>query len=625
MSECYDGVIVGCESVAAGRAANEDRCCAEVLDRRNSLWGFRAVLVVADGMGGHERGELAAQMAVDTAMEVLASRPEDHARFDVDFLGADTAGVVRRVFDQANERIWEQAQAEGLAGNMGTTLTLVVLDSEGAVVGHVGDSKAYVVSGAGIEKLTEEHSWVGEMVREGAMSEEEAARSPLRSHLTQAVGAAESVEPYIRTVPVRPGDALVVCSDGLTEVVSPEEIQDTVLAAMAPDEACRRLVRAAVEGGARDNVTGAMMVLPGSLEATAPAAPSAEEQPAPAPGEAAAASSLFPELGLPAPAREAEREPAEKRPLRLSSEPVLPLDLGPVAGQAEPAAEAPPSAEQPPTGQQPLAEDPPAPEPPSAAEESCSVGASSPPPSEPASAEQIEREPLAAREARGSPSVVWDRAALLAAVCVIALVAGLFAGKRLARSRSQPAVAPAQGTRRPAPAEPRGARSPVGSRPAATGAGQAGGVFVLETSCRSAYLELRSSEPVSYQVYARGTNKDLLPEQGAEGEERFRLPKQRAASWESASVRLDIQRLGGGRIGITPTPADLRVFVDKKPYTGAALQSIAAKGQHARIGFYFPPGAAAGGYGIVITDFVVGTEQPNGADAVAPAEGKAAP
>jgi hypothetical protein len=126
-------------------------------------------------------------------------------------------------------------------------------------------------------------------------------------------------------------------------------------------------------------------------------------------------------------------------------------------------------------------------------------------------------------------------------------------------------------------------------------------------------------------VYTRDTNRDLLPEQGAEGEERFRLPKKPPASWEKINVRLDIQRLGGGRIGITPTPANLRVFVDRKPYAGAALQDITAKGQHARIGFYFPPGVAGGGYGMAIADFLVGMEQPREADAATPAEGKAAP
>lgn len=248
-------VTAACESVPGGRSENQDRCYVAALDPSRNLWGLRGVIVVADGLGGHEKGEVAAQLAVDTATEILGATLEDHEKFDKDFLGAEPEDVVRRMFDLANERIYQRAAEDNLQGNMGTTMTALVVTDEDIVLGHVGDCRALVITGDGIEQITEDHSWVAEQVREGRMTPEEAAQSPLRGQLTQAIGIGETVEPFTRRSPIEPCTTAIVCSDGLTQVVDAETIRKVTTAEGTPEQACQTLVSMAVDGGTTDNVT----------------------------------------------------------------------------------------------------------------------------------------------------------------------------------------------------------------------------------------------------------------------------------------------------------------------------------------------------------------------------------
>ncbi len=292
-------LVAAYETTAGGRSENQDRHCVRALDPSRNLWGFRAVVVVADGMGGHAKGAAAAQLAVDTAAEVLAAVPEDHEKFDTEFLGAEAEEVVRRVFHTANERIYESAAEDNLQGNMGTTMTALVVTEEQVVVGHVGDSKAFIVSEAGIEQITQDHSWVAEQVREGLMTPEEAADSPLRSHLTQAIGVEIDVHPDIRRIPLKTSAMLIACSDGLTEVVDGEAIRKVVAAEGSPQQVCQTLVSMAMDGGTRDNVTvGAVSI--GSVatehEPTAAAPPdTVQEEAAPSTPQAEAPDASEPE------------------------------------------------------------------------------------------------------------------------------------------------------------------------------------------------------------------------------------------------------------------------------------------------------------------------------------------
>ncbi|MGQ9732482.1 MAG: PP2C family protein-serine/threonine phosphatase [Candidatus Zipacnadales bacterium] len=255
----HSAISVACESTAGGRAENQDRCYAETLDPAQSLWGFRAILVVADGMGGHEKGEQAAQLAVDVTKEVVAARLEDHGRFTTDFVGAEPTDVVRGAFERANARIYEWAITEDLPGDTGTTLSIVACTDEEVVVGNVGDSPVYIVTATGVQKLTEDDSWVAEEVRQGRMTEWEALRSPIRNQLTQAVGVDVRVEPHVRSLLLEPNCVFIACTDGLSEVVGPEAIREVVGAGGDVNDLCRALVALAVAAGSPDNVTVAAL------------------------------------------------------------------------------------------------------------------------------------------------------------------------------------------------------------------------------------------------------------------------------------------------------------------------------------------------------------------------------
>lgn len=252
-------LAVGCDTAAGGREHNQDRCFVQVLEAAQNLWGFRAALVVADGMGGHEQGDQAAQIALDAAIEVLTARVEDHWEFASAFPSAEPMEVVRGIFLRANERVLRWATERQLAGDAGTTLTLVACTDNEAIVANVGDSRAYLVGPSEVCKLTEDDSWASELVKAGSLSEEEAARSPFRSQLTQAVGVDSGVVPHLVTVPLRPGEVVLACTDGLTEVVDAEAIAEVVRAGGSPADLCRALVALAVAAGTSDNVTVAAL------------------------------------------------------------------------------------------------------------------------------------------------------------------------------------------------------------------------------------------------------------------------------------------------------------------------------------------------------------------------------
>lgn len=219
------------------REANEDRV----------LCG-KTVYAVADGMGGHAAGEVAAQLAVRRLAELDGRR----------FLEVTEAGqVLARTVVQAHRDVEEAARADPDRAGMGTTLTAAVLVTGALVLAHVGDSRAYLYrEGDGLRRLTQDHTAVFEAVRHGLLTEAEADRHPQRHLLTQAVGLEGDVEvdtpPPVR---LRSGDRVLLCSDGLTEVVPDEAIAGHLAEATEPLGACRALIGAALAGGGPDNVT----------------------------------------------------------------------------------------------------------------------------------------------------------------------------------------------------------------------------------------------------------------------------------------------------------------------------------------------------------------------------------
>jgi protein phosphatase len=206
----------------------------------------QGLYVVADGMGGHQGGEVASQLAVAAVRATYAE-------------GSDDALV--EAIDEANLQIHERGEADPDLRGMGTTLVAVAVvtaedgDGERLLVANVGDSRAYLYRDGGLAQLTEDHSMVADLVREGRITEEEARVHPQRNIVTRVLGVYDQVDIDLWPVdPVR-GDRLLLCSDGLFNEVAADQISAVLRRLSEPQEAADELVRRALEGGGRDNVT----------------------------------------------------------------------------------------------------------------------------------------------------------------------------------------------------------------------------------------------------------------------------------------------------------------------------------------------------------------------------------
>jgi protein phosphatase len=160
--------------------------------------------------------------------------------------------------EEANRRVWERSIADPSTAGMGTTVTVAFVDAPASqiVFGHVGDSRAYRLRGDVLEQITTDHSLVAELVESGVLTPEEAERHPQRSAITRAVGTESAIEVDVFTVPAETGDLVLLCSDGLTDMLSQDEIASALLEAdRDPEAAAKRLVAAANAHGGEDNIT----------------------------------------------------------------------------------------------------------------------------------------------------------------------------------------------------------------------------------------------------------------------------------------------------------------------------------------------------------------------------------
>jgi len=219
-----------------------------------------ALLIVADGMGGHSAGEVASQMAVE-----LVSRLYYEAG------GDDAPGALAAAVAEANRHIYAEAEADEAKRGMGTTCTALALLDGTAFAAHVGDSRLYLLRGGDVYQLSEDHSHVMELVRHGLLTKEEARTHEDKNVILRALGTTPEVE--VSTVApfgVQPGDFLLACSDGLHDLVSDEEIGRVVASAADEHAACERLIALAKERGGHDNITvGLVGVAPQGAAAAA--------------------------------------------------------------------------------------------------------------------------------------------------------------------------------------------------------------------------------------------------------------------------------------------------------------------------------------------------------------------
>lgn len=238
----------GLSDVGVIRSHNED--CFDI-DPENQ------VFVVADGMGGHSHGEIASRLAIDAIREFV-DRTGDHDAtlpFEMDPNLGRHGNRIRAAIRVAHDKVLKAIRQDASLHGMGTTVVGLLLDGDSAAVAHVGDSRAYRVREGKLELLTQDHTWVNEQVVAGFLSEEQARSHPLKNVVTRALGGDAEVDIDVREWPVEEGDLFLLCSDGLTTMLTDDEILARLRSQERTEEICGRLVRDANARGGYDNVS----------------------------------------------------------------------------------------------------------------------------------------------------------------------------------------------------------------------------------------------------------------------------------------------------------------------------------------------------------------------------------
>ena len=213
------------------RASNQDSLLVDA-----SVYG------VADGMGGHKGGETASRVAVQVIKNALRGKKPEQRALDM--------GV-----EAANRRIFDMSRHDSALSGMGTTLTFLWEDQEQVLLAHVGDSRAYLVREGSLRQITDDHSVVAELMRNGVITREMARSHPYRNVITRAVGVDPTVQADVLSHDKKPGDLWLICSDGLYNMVEDDVIFEVLTTSPSDEDAAEELLRLALEGGGTDNIT----------------------------------------------------------------------------------------------------------------------------------------------------------------------------------------------------------------------------------------------------------------------------------------------------------------------------------------------------------------------------------
>jgi protein phosphatase len=256
--------VAACSDVGQARAHNEDTCYAGTLPLPGAAPAV--LLLVADGMGGMQAGSAASRLASETVRHWL---PEQYAARRP----ANEAGwhdLLRATLHEANRRIYEQATQRGHPGEMGTTLTLLLVVGQQAHLAHVGDSRAYLFNrdgvtedGATVLQMTSDHSLVARLVDIGQLTPAEAQAHPQRHMLYRALGTHPTIEVDTLSQPLHTGDRLLLCSDGLTVHLATDALAHLALEPRAASDICERLIAAANQRGGSDNISVVIALVEG--------------------------------------------------------------------------------------------------------------------------------------------------------------------------------------------------------------------------------------------------------------------------------------------------------------------------------------------------------------------------
>lgn len=244
--------VVQQSDVGRAREINED-AFGRLEPANNSPPKRGSLYVVADGMGGHMAGEVASQLAVDTILGGYSNSDD----------WENPADALRLAVEQANEKIHLRGQEDPACAGMGTTVVVAIMQEDQITLANVGDSRAYLLRDGQLEQLTRDHSWVAKAVEDGVLTPAQAFHHPDRNVIYRSLGAEPAVEVDTFAYELYSGDRILLCSDGLTDVVTDEAIEAM---AVNPDlaTAVEDLIDAANEGGGPDNITVTLIALESS-------------------------------------------------------------------------------------------------------------------------------------------------------------------------------------------------------------------------------------------------------------------------------------------------------------------------------------------------------------------------
>jgi protein phosphatase len=215
--------------------------------------GVPDTFIIADGMGGHSSGDVASNMAVEFAKDYILNNPEVFSSEESIFDG------IKILIEEANKAIYEKAVLSKETLGMGTTFILTIVLNNKLYIGHVGDSRVYLIRNNSIKKLTVDHSYIEELIKNGSITREEAKNHPKKNIITRALGCSESILVDTLSSPIDKNDIFVLCTDGLTNMLSEYKIMEIILENDDLSYSCSELVRLANEKGGDDNITVIIM------------------------------------------------------------------------------------------------------------------------------------------------------------------------------------------------------------------------------------------------------------------------------------------------------------------------------------------------------------------------------
>lgn len=239
--------MTGLTDIGHARECNED---AISWDRT------RGLALLADGMGGHNAGDVASRMSLEKLNTILLPSLDNPLRLRPNQGVSKHATLVRRTINRVNAAVFKAAEANPVCKGMGTTLVLALFYDERVVLAHVGDSRIYRLRERILEPVTADHSLVRELLDKGAISTEEVCDNPYSHVITKAIGVRDRVVAEVQEFDARPGDVYLLCSDGLTDLVADHSIEESLLATSGNwERAAQRLIDLANQAGGRDNIS----------------------------------------------------------------------------------------------------------------------------------------------------------------------------------------------------------------------------------------------------------------------------------------------------------------------------------------------------------------------------------